>query len=396
MGNLPALTDVEWIFVVVAVLYLIELVFWLPRGSSVFTSRWSRFVNLWPRRPFFGNDRGGLYLSGSTPLDAAIVATPLPFSIGREGLVRFVTATLVDGERLAWSQEYFTWEQLASVRTNDKQVVCDRRIVCEAYSAALARATSERLTTIAQASLVDRARLIEAWVKETYSVEAFRERFEQWREATQFLRFAAVVLMGWIFIVGGAIYARLVPGRDSTEVLIGYLAFLFALWWFDVLLVFRAHRHLAAADRIGRWKLVFMSLVSPVVVMRAADHLLRDSRGWLHPLTVVAAFANNRCPTAYASATYRDLEHSIVPEVPESLADPAQRAVAEFHLLQREMFVQLCRAQGWKIAELATEPERLDADSMAYCPRCLREFSRLDVTCQPCGHLAPEPFSSAS
>lgn len=73
---MPKLSDVEWIYVVLAVFYCIELLTWVRPGVHAFTTRWGSFRNRRSVMRLTGNENGSLILGGLTPSDGYLLADP--------------------------------------------------------------------------------------------------------------------------------------------------------------------------------------------------------------------------------------------------------------------------------------------------------------------------------
>src|SRR5437588_3793050 len=81
------MSEIEILYLVLAVVYLWECACWSPRGAFAFTSWFG--TNWRGRHPaaWFGNQKGGFVLGPPLPpLGHMLVSYPLPFSISPEGL----------------------------------------------------------------------------------------------------------------------------------------------------------------------------------------------------------------------------------------------------------------------------------------------------------------------
>ncbi|EMI44430.1 hypothetical protein [Rhodopirellula sp. SWK7] len=393
---MSSLSDVEWIFVVLIVLYFLESLVWVRPGVSVFASRRGSFRNRKPAMRLTGNDRGQLMLGGLAPTDMTLLCHEMPVSITGEGVVAFVPMSPINNERPHRSGDSFRWSELADCRSNERDVIAGGRTVCHMNNAAIARRFADQLSSLARTPENERAEKIERFREAMYDVQEIRDRVEDLSKQTRWIRPLASMLLIWIGPIGVLLYYGILPVSRDAPTTVAYLVMLFLLWWGVAACIFTAHRRLFREDRTGRFKLVACSLLSPAVPLRSIDYLSREllATDLYHPLAVSAAIDSSEQFRSVAERTMRDIEHPIAPEMPntESAAtagtttnEVINAIVMDSRASDWDLITKLLSDSKIPFEELLAAPEPEDDASMEYCPRCHQQFEIENAACDQCG-----------
>jgi hypothetical protein len=134
-----------------------------------------------------------------------------------------------------------------------------------------------------------------------------------------------------------------------------------------------------------------MVLLYPPAAIRACDALSRPQFERFHPL----ALASVVCPAprlrAYAQKTLLDFRYPAGPLATEGR--PELAAVEQFTRATVLAAAEaLLRRNGMEPEDITRAPEPADRTSLAFCPRCHSQFTRVDATCADCGNLPLTPF----
>ena len=381
------LSDGEWIYIVLAVFYLSEMVVWVRPRAVAFVSSWGALARRTPARRITGNEGGQLILGGLAPFDFTLLAETLPVSMGRDGAVSFVAASPMQADRPSQPASYLSWQQLTEVTAEDRSLRVADAVFCTTRSEATAGYLADQLRTIATAEDTDeRASRIERLRNQQFDVAAVRERLDQWNESTLATRVGATLMLLWIGPVGLLLLYQPLPWLSGNLATAGFLAVLFVLWWSTAAATVLAHAHLYPDDRSGRWKVLAYNLLSPAVPLRAADALSRRLFHYVHPLTVSAAIDSPARFRQLAADVLRDAAHPQLPEQPDDLNESAKQVVCENRQQDDAGLSALLRSQGVDAASLLSVPAPEDDQSASYCPRCRQEFASFETLCEPCGN----------
>ncbi len=390
---MPSLSDVEWIFVVLVVLYALETLVWVRSGVSAFVSRHGSFRNRHPAARLTGNDHGSLVRSGVLPSDMTLLCHELPVSISARGVAAFVPVSPMTNDRPTGSGKVFTWPQLTDCHAQERDVVHGDHVVCTMGSTLIASHFAGVLRQFASASEGERADQIDQYYSSLLDADEISQRLDCLQSPTPAIRRFAYLLFAWIFPIGLLLYYGVLPMQVDEQTTAAYIVILFALWWTTVAFQWRAHRQLFREDRMGRFKLIACSLLSPAVPLRAIDYLSREllATSLHHPLAVSAAIDSPGRLREFADHVVRDVVYPLAPErpVPERPdIELAASIVNDCRAALREQITRFLASREIRFGDSLVPPAAEDEDSVAYCPRCLQQFERDDAVCDLCGGRA--------
>jgi hypothetical protein len=379
------LSDIEKIFLVLAILYLIESVFWVRRGAAAFSSVAGRFLGTGQSFTVISNEVGRVLLSGPLPNDASFIAQPIPISIASGGVVGFLIHCPTESQQPIQTHRFFDWHQLVSTTAFEKQVLVEEQLLCSVQSFYAARLLASKLVELAKLPEQERRIEIDRWTASEFDTEATFVRIDRWRSQTRNLGRSILAFFIWIFPFGLTYYSGIIPGSYHPYFLVGYLTGFFGWWWWTVWRVYWDHRALLPDHRLGRLKSVLTSFISPGAALRSRDHLARELFTFVHPATLAATLLPKAMLVDHARRIWRDLEYPMYPIEPEGV-DGAGSAVASVHHLRSKCLIEkLFQSKGLRPEDLTASPTPFDSATLAYCPRCLREYTQSDAKCTPCG-----------
>lgn len=396
---MSTLTDVQWIFLVLVGLYLLESVAWIRAGVVPFAFVLRRFRDPLVYPALIGNDHGVLMLAGIGPGDALFTAHPLPLSMGDAGVCGFVAATPLQRQRVTQTETFAEWDAVKSIRQRQCSLLIDGTVLCRTSTARHADVLRRGLQRISNLESEKRPAAIDRLRGQAFAVDGVSERLALWRQSTRRLTIASTLLFVWIFPVGLARYLDVLPIPQTYPVLIAYLGVGLTLWWWSVLEAYLSHRTLyrdpiALRDsKASRFKLCVMSLLSPVVPLRARAYLARELFDFVHPLVFVLASIETRegdpeplsdPVTAMLRHCVRDAMYPRLPEVPSQMSAATEDLLASDRQFSEQQLRRVLAQVGQDFDRLMVfEPE--DDRCESYCPRCLAEYTVIEATCDNCG-----------
>lgn len=392
---MPALSDVEWIFVILAVLYFGEALVWVRPGVVAFVSSWGAIGSVRRPRRLTGNENGDLVLASLLPVDVTLLSEPIPLSFSADGVVAFVAAAPLQHDRRLQSGELFSWDQLRAVTAEGRDVKVGERLLCTNRSERSASYLAAKLRELSAFPPEARSEPIETWRAEQFDSARVSKRIRMWEEATVAIRIGATLLSCWLGM-GVSLYYGWLPLAPDGLIVAIYLAIFFILWWATALAAILGHRYLYPADRWGRLKQTLYSFLSPAVPLRLADALGRELLEFEHPLAVSAASDSPAHFRNIAQRVIRDAIYPQLPEEPDDLNTAAREIVRASRQANLQHLQRLLAARDVSYDSLLIPPQNANPDALSYCPRCQNDFLLPQSHCDACGSRPTVAYSSSS
>lgn len=378
------MSDLELLFLILALLYVWECLGWLPRGGMAFTTWLGRRWRMAAPSAWLGNQHGGFALAAPLPpLGRFLHAAPFPVSISPDGVLAFVSTTVHPGWRPPQSGRFFPFAEIRKVRSKNKQVLVNGTLLVKCAYPNAARELAEAIDRLAKLPAAKRADAISELVRGTLDAAAARKRWEGCRQVSRGLRVLVNVLFAYLFVAAPVVIWFVGFKLTWLWLLLGLLVLTITL----ATLFYRAHRALYPAEDDDRFTHMLTIALSPATATRAHDTLSRPLLQTFHPLVPAKLFLDPAAFREFAGCVLRDARQPALPVCPND--DATARAV-ELHwrtvlLTNLETFL---KTNGADLDELTRPPEPADASCRAYCPRCLAQFTSVSGTCTDCGGLA--------
>jgi hypothetical protein len=376
---LAPLDDVQQVFAVLAVLYVIECVWWLRGASRRF---FPGAFAAWSDRPDDGTlvDAWRLSFSNPLPFMTAYASESCPFAFDSDVL-------LVPTIDSASGREHYRptlFQNIKSVSSSDRSVMIDGTIAAAFSSASYASLMASRLERIRTAPPSSRNVAAERVIAEMYDVVAAQECLKKWRSALAVTR-ACGGTLAVVALVGGPVLwasrAGLPPHLPAIWLAVGV-----SLWAATAVAALLIPDNLRAEGKSAGMNRM-TAFFSPATAMRIYDTLGRDALFGFAPLivAVVTMPRSNCCDivTAYLRVALNPLPLS---QPTEAVAVADERLV-EAHRWYHERTAfyarhALCIAGLEPDAMLARVADSEEANS--FCPRCGRTFVQHEGRCDIC------------
>lgn len=377
------MTDLELLFLVLAVLYLWECAWWVRRGAVGFQTWLGKRWRISHPSALFGNARGGFLLANPLPpLGTVLLGYQLPVSISTKGVLAFVSSSVNPGWRPPQPGNWLPWEKIQGIQTRGKKVLLNGELFLKAASPGLALSLKEHLQAILKSDTGRREEQIRRWVDETLDIKTLGNRWKQFHEQTQGLRGITNLLFVYLFVGAPLLIHGLGLGRTWIALLVGILVCTCSA----AILFRRAHKELFPKAEDERFTHCILVLLSPVSTIRACDMLSRPLFEIFHPLALAKVFCTDAGFRSFAESILLELRHPGRPLCPSPDAAAAQAEQRWRALLEEEVTKFLQRA-GIAPHELIQPPTPTDESCRAYCPRCQAQFTTATGVCEDCGGL---------
>ena len=373
------LDDVQQIFVVLAVLYLVECIWWV-RGDAcrLFRRPWERWSDIPGDAPLSSTWRFGS--SNPLPWSEAFAAERFRFPFD---VKRVLVPVLVAGtgkERY----EAVAFDDLAPVEARERDLLFGGRIVANFTSHHAAEVVADRLERLRTAAVTERRNVAEEILKEAWDVAAARDVVTRWRSMSAAVRDYGSTLTILSLVVAPVAYVF--RAHVPEWGLYALLAVCVVTWLATAGSALRLRPEPLTGLRVTgvhRWAVLF----SPASAMRYYDTVGREVLWRFEPFVVTLVLGPEGQPSRAAVAHLRDALYSAHrPAIDQTAADAAQTAATlDWYLAEtRGSAMQACLDAGFDLPDLLRETTD-DESVRTYCPRCGRHYTATGGECDLCG-----------
>lgn len=363
------MSDLELLFLVLVLLYGWECACWLRRGSLAFLTGFGRNWRAANPGTLLGNAHGGfIFANPLPPLGNLLVANPFPLALSPEGVVSLSSAKM------------FPWNEIRDVQTKGKKVFIKGELLCKATSGTFAEYLARLLRQLKKATAAERKTGIEKIFRDSFDLKAIEKSWSGFQKRDGKLRWTTNALFVYLFLAVPAVIWHF--GLRFSW--IGLLVGLFAVTISGAVVFQRAHKALYPDAEDERFTQFITVLLSPVTAIRARDILSRPLLETLHPLAVARVFCPAKQFQSLVGKVFREVRFSEL-----SGNSPTKDAVLEAkrfsHSILRQELESFLKRNGTALEELLRPPLRTDESCVAYCPRCLAQFVKVEGACPDCG-----------
>ena len=382
------MSDLQWLFVILALLYLWECACWIRRGSVAFRTWMARRWTVVHPGALLGNQKAGfVFTHPLPPLGTIFSGNQLPLSLSPDGALAFVAPSVNPGWRPPQNGQLLPWSELSQVQVVGKTLRLKGQTFVQTGSATFAKWLAAELRQMAQVPVSSRSRCIEELLKQTLDTAAIQQRLRLFEQQTRSLRLMTNTLFVYLFVLAPAVIWQF--GLSATWP--GLLAGLLACTGAAAFLFRRAHRGLYPEAEDERFTHFLIILLSPATAIRAHDLLSRPLLDNFHPLAVAKVLVPARQFEEFARNVLRELRYPAMPLCPR----PDQAACAtesSWRTALRSHIEKFTVQNGLNPDELLEGPKQADSSCRSYCPRCGAQYTTPDGICADCGGLALVAF----
>jgi hypothetical protein len=383
------MTDLEWLYAVLVLLYLLECGVWLRRGTHAWVRGWGRGWRMFKPSTLLGNARGGLVMASPLPpsFGAVLLGSVPPLSYGQAGLVTSAPTQLDPGPRPLQPNRFYSWDELRRTRTHGRRVVVDDVVLAQCSSQAAALELQGSLRRLATAADEERVRLVAERGNDAFDRAALENLWQEFRVVARPLAWCCgayfVILFGLLPLV--VMRWGLSLTWPALLVVIGGMA-VSTVWLYR-----RAHVQLYPAAEEDRFSQSLMILLSPPLAVRGLEWLGRPLFERWHPLTLAMVFGQREKTLQLARRVLKELNWPASSVLPVGAAQAAE-VERSWRILQEEAVRRLLRTGDIDADELLQPPMPLDDSCRSYCPRCDAQFTTSGGECCDCGGITLQPL----
>lgn len=373
------LDDIQQIFVVLAVLYLVECIWWV-RGDAcrLFRRPWERWSDVPGDAPLSSTWRFGF--SNPLPWGEAYAAERFRFPFDAERVLVPVLVAGTGRERY----EAVAFDDLAPVEAREGDLLFGGRVVATFTSHHAAEVVAERLERLRAAAVQERRNVAEEILKEAWDVAAARDVVTRWRAMSAAVRDYGSTLTILSLVVAPVAY--FFRAHVPEWGLYALVAVCVVTWLATAGTALRLRPEPLTGLRVTgvhRWAVLF----SPASAMRYYDTVGRDVLWRFEPVVATLVLGPEGQMSQAAIAHLRDsLYPAHRPAIDRTAADaPEIAATLEWYLaVTRGSAMQACLDAGFDLPVLLRESTD-DESVHTYCPRCGRHYTATGGECDLCG-----------
>ncbi len=370
------MSEVQALFAVLAALYLIQCLHWLPDNSfplrQTLRGRWQP-----PRAALHlsGLHRKALLANPLPPLYGILACSPLkpPLPVALSPLA----VVLPGGQQL----DYVDFAKPLFV--NGSRIFLSGKHSVRLISNVAALHWADVLEKLAKQPEEKRAATIKRAIEGIFDTKVIAERVAAHREHSAMVRGHSNLLFVYLFLLApGVVLWR---GLESTWPLL--LAALLLQMWLIAWLFRRAHRQLYPADAETRFAATVTIVLSPMAAMRAPDVLIQDLLSEFHPLAVARGVCSPAIFELLAARTLREAYYPLPAE--ESANAPA--AAEWWKEKWRAVLSHFVEKNASNVGKILGAPPP-EEGCRSYCARCWSQYVVESGECADCGGLALRPL----
>ncbi len=385
------MSDVQLLFLVLALLYAWECACWLARGSVAFRTWLGRGWRLAHPGTLLGNQRGGfIFAHPFPPLGTVLSSGPFPFALSPKAILAEDAGSVRPGDGQPQSGRCLLWDQIDSVEARRKKILVNRELLVKAASPILAQQLARLLVELKQAKHAEREKPLRRALRENFDRDRLEARWKEFQAQTQTILWVANALFFYLFVLAPATIWWLGLRSSWLVLLVGLLG----LTATSAVLFHRAHKKLYPAAEDERFTHFLIILLSPATTIRARDVLSRPLLEAFHPLALARLFCSNARFENLAQQTLRESRYPAAK--PFHASEPlAEETEQYWRSVFGKALEEFLRVSGIDPDKLMRPPAPADPTCLFYCPRCLSQFTTRRGTCEDCGGLALLPLPGA-
>jgi len=382
------MSDLEVLFLVLALIYGWECLGWVHRGNVVFRTRFGHPWKTVHPGAILGNQSGGIIFAHPLPpLGALLSGNQLPVSLSSDGVLVYVSSSINPGWRPPQSGKFIRFDEIKGVEARAKQVRVNAELLLKTNSPRLARFIAGKLQRLAKLSPHEREKALVELYHSSFDTKAIENRWQEFHKHAASVRILCNILFAYLFLVAPALIRLVGLKRCWLSLIIG----LFALSIATAILFRRAHKALYPQADDERFTHFLTILLSPPTAARAHDVLSRPLLEEFHPLAIAQVLCPETDFRRLARLALTEVRHPALPICPNNDASAVATELRARQRLQQTI-EQFLRKNGVDLEELLRPSAPTDETCQSYCPRCGNQFTTPTGQCADCGGLPLQPL----
>lgn len=375
---ITALSDTELILIVVGVFYFSECIFWLPETAVTLTSAFGK-LQIATSPVFLRRTNSQAAIISPFPWSRSLVCEDWPVAVSPNGI------SILFGPH---SGKFFAFEDLDSVEAEKHSLRLNQcSIPCATSGAAQQLATL--LQDLEKSTIDERGSLLRTAIQSRFALSGVATRLENVERFTSSLRTISLFMFLWIFGYGPLLYytVELHPG-----LLFRYFTPLGILWLSGVILFVMAQRKILANSSSEQISRVATVCFSPAAVMRAAHAITRESFFSFDPSAVAVSVLHPKQLDEVLSRRLRNILYPPTSDFPNE--SQSFKTTCEWHNAVHLTTFKEMLTSASIVADELLKPPVADYGALAWCPRCLSQYTFSEGVCFDCRGVILQSFET--
>ncbi len=384
------MSDVQLLFLVLAVIYAWECSFWFPRGFVVVRTWLGNRWHLLHPGVLLGNQGGGVVFAHPIiPLGTLLGAAEFPLQLSPAG----VACAQIKDSPLPQTGKFVAWDEISNSKLSEKKILINRELFFQTVSPSLAKKLYQMMLEIKESKVEERNERIGKHLKETFEISRIESRWREFHETTRFLHLATNVLFAYLFVLAPLLLGLFGFRRCWLILLAGVLG----LTSLIAILFSRAHKKVFPEAEEERFTHSIIVLLSPATAIRARDVLSRFLFAAYHPLALTKVFCKPERFREQAGIYLRQIRYGAANRQQTRQGRPeASETDRYWRALSQATLEQFLKAHSLEPQQLLQSPSALDESCLSYCPRCLAQFTTREGACYDCGGVLLLPLTRSA
>lgn len=377
------MTDLQFLFIVLAWVYLWECLVWLPRGTVAFVRWTGRHWRLVHPLNLLSNRNGGFILAPPLPpLGTLFVSVAPPISGNAEYVLAYVSAAINPAGRAKYTGATYAFRDARKITSKGKSVHIGGQVFMRTPSTTYADFLAGFIRRLEAGDPSQRETMWNEFWSDCLNTDTLLKRWQDFQKHLRSLRIMANVQFAYLFLVCPWITWSFSIKHAWPFLLFGLLSGDIVTAWF----FHRAHKQIFPRDEDDRFSQTMTLVLSPCAVVRAHDLLTRKLLETIHPLTLAKALGDAESFRPIAARYLRELRYPALPVCPDT-----DEIVGEIEAQSRQRTLKHVEAfllkNNLNPEQLLQAPSPIDEASTRYCPRCLAQYTSSATLCPDCGGI---------
>jgi len=384
------MSDLQLLFLVLAILYGWECACWIRRGSVACRTWLGKQWRVVHPGTLLGNQRGGFVLACPLPpLGTFLTGNQFPLSLSPQAVLSYVATSINPGGRPNQIAQFVRFDEIRSVSAKGHKLLVNGQLLFKAASTTFAAFLAQQLRQLSRMPAEKRSAAIEEIFRASFDNAAIQSGWQKFRKQIAPVRWFANILFAYLLLLAPLLIWHLGFKRCWMELLLGLLALTITtgvLFW-------RVHKQFYPEAEDDRFTQTLIVMMSPPSTVRAHDILSRPLFEAFNPLAVALAFCPSAAFRKFARTVLLDIRYPCQPVCPGDNAAWRETEMFSRNGLRQsaENFLQ---RNGVDVEELCRAPVPADATCLSYCPRCGAQFTTVNGVCADCGGIPLVAFES--
>ncbi len=376
------------LFALLGLLYVVECCFLLHKHSVAFRKgAGGRCIISLPSSNSGSRDRAFHLYPLFPPLRPVYFSHILPVSLSDRGILAYVSQTLTETGRPRQTGLVLEFGEIRSVRAEEDDLILNenRFVRCrDPEQAAFIAKTVEEIVNTSGEKVRD---ILHEIVHSTLDPEQVKQIVSEYRIQSDNLR----ILCNSVFILLFLFFPIISLWKSMDFSLLATLSLHALMIPFLCYFFFSLHRLYLPERKGNRISSLVRFILWPLGAIRANDFIVPSILSRYHPAAVALALCSRSDAAEFLRKILRDLRHPLYPDVDGELARSID---SDWRTLMVRGVEETARRLGIEEWELEEIPSTTDPSTIAYCPRCLTQFSSALDACPDCLGVSPILFQT--